>query len=89
MSSAPPCGYHWSAISAKKTDSVSILNSLLHHFRGKVGYDCVRFDIFDEGAELRTESAVQVSLDWKLDFSVNCATHDWQTGPVERGHSIN
>ncbi len=49
----------------------------------------VRLVKFDGGAELMTESAVQVYHDWKLDFSVNCPTHHWQTGPVEEGHSIH
>jgi len=26
---------------------------------------------------------------WKLDYSVNCPANHWQTGPVERGHSIH
>jgi hypothetical protein len=65
------------------------LHSLLRHIRGKVGDDRVRFVKFDGGAEFRTESAVQVYREWKLDFSVNCPTHHWQTGPVERGHSIH
>jgi hypothetical protein len=26
---------------------------------------------------------------WKLDYSVNCPTHHWQTVPVERGHSFH
>ena len=84
-----PRGYHWGAISAKKSDFVSILHSLLRHIRGKVGDDRVRFVKFDGGAEFMTESAVQVYREWKLDFSVNCPTHHWQTGPVERGHSIH
>jgi hypothetical protein len=67
-----PRGYHWGAISAKKSDFVSIVNSLLRHIRGKVGDDRVRFVKFDGGAEFRTESAVQVYCEWKLDFSVNC-----------------
>jgi hypothetical protein len=84
----PRC-YHWGAISAKKSDFVSIVNSLLRLIRGKVGDDCVRFVKFDGGAEFMTESAVQFYHDWKLDFSVNCPTHHWQTGPVELGHSIH
>ncbi len=84
-----PRGYHWGAISAKKSDFVSILHSLLRHIRGKVGDDCVRFVKFDGGAEFRTESVVHVYREWKLDFSVNCPTHYWQTGPVERGRSIH
>ncbi len=56
---------------------------------GKVGDHRVRFVKFDGVAEFMTESAVQVYRDWKLDFSVNCPTHHWQTGPVERGHSIH
>ncbi len=38
-----PRGYNWGAIFAKKSDFVSILHSLLHHIRGKVGDDRVRF----------------------------------------------
>ncbi len=84
-----PHVYHWGAISAKKSDFVSILHSLLCHMCGKVGDDRVRFVKFDGGAEFRTKSAVQIYSEWKLDFSVNCPTHHWQTGPVERGHSIH
>ncbi len=36
-----------------------------------------------------TESAVQVYRDSKQDFSVNCPTPYWQTGPDKRGHSIH
>jgi hypothetical protein len=41
------------------------------------------------GAEFVTEAALQTYRAGKLDISVNCPTHHWQTGPVERGHSIH
>jgi hypothetical protein len=53
-----PRGYHWGTISAKKSDFVSIVNSLLRHIRGKVGDDSVFFIKFDGGTEFMTESAV-------------------------------
>jgi hypothetical protein len=84
-----PRGYHWGAISAKKSDFCTVVTSLLRHIRGKVGDDRVRFVKFDGGAEFVTEAALQTYRAWKLDFSVNCPTHHWQTGPVERGHSIH
>ena len=84
-----PRGYHWGAIAAKKSDFVSILTSLLRHIRGKVGDDRVRFVKFDGGAEFVTEAALQIYRAWKLDFSINCPTHHWQTAPAERGHSIH
>ena len=84
-----PRGYHWGAIAAKKSDFITILTSLLRHIRGKVGDDRVRYVKFDGGAEFVSEPALQVYRAWKLDFSINCPTHHWQTGPVERGHSIH
>ena len=84
-----PRGYHWGAVAAKKSEFVDILNRLLRHIRGKVGDDRVRFVKFDGGAEFVTESALEIYRTWKLDFSINCPTHHWQTGPVERGHSIH
>jgi hypothetical protein len=84
-----PRGYHWGAVAEKKSDFVTILNSLLRHIRGKVGDDRVRFVKFDGGPEFVTEAAVQIYRAWKLDYSVNCPAHHWQTGPAERGHSIH
>jgi hypothetical protein len=84
-----PRGYHWGAIAEKKSDFVTILNSLLRHIRGKVGDDRVRFVEFDGGPEFVTDAALQTYRAWKLDYSINCPTHHWQTAPAERGHSIH
>ncbi len=46
--------YHWGAISAKKSDFVSIVNSLLRHIRGKVGDDRVLIVKSDGGAKFMT-----------------------------------
>jgi hypothetical protein len=70
-----PRGYHWGAIAAKKSDFVTILNSLLRHIRGKVGDDRVRFVKFDGGGEFVTEAALQTYRLWKLDYSINYPTH--------------
>ncbi len=43
---------------ARKSDFVTILNSLLRHIRGKVGDDRVCFVKFDGGAEFVTEEAL-------------------------------
>ena len=84
-----PRGYHWGAVADKKSDFVAILDRLLRHIRGKVGDDRVRFVKFDGGPEFVTEAALVKYREWKLDFTVNCPAHHWQTGPVERGHSIH
>ena len=54
-----------------------------------VGDDRVRLVKFDGGPEFMTEAALQIFRTWKIDFRVNCPTHHWQTGPVERGHLIH
>jgi hypothetical protein len=53
----PRC-YHWSALSPKQADLVSILNSLLLNIRGRVDDDSVCFIKFDGGAEFITESSL-------------------------------
>ncbi len=63
-----PRGYHWGAIAEKKSDFVTILNSLLRHILSKVGDDRVRCVKFDGGPEFVTEAALQTYRVWKLDL---------------------
>jgi hypothetical protein len=84
-----PRGYHWGVMAVKKSEFVTIVDRLLRHIRGLVGDDRVRFVKFDGAPEFVTEPALENFRAWKLDFNVNCPTHHWQTGPVERGHLIH
>ena len=82
----PRC-YPWGALAETKYDFRTILNNLLRHLRGLVADTRVRFVQFDAGSEFVIEDALPVSRAWQRDYSINCPTHHWQTGPVEQGHS--